>query len=92
MWNSHYRTEQCAFWIKVLKDKLRVECFCTSTVLISDTKDVHLDEVVEHCMSKVDFVLVEGLREQVCVVLTKVFVMEAKDPLFIVVTVELTDG
>ena len=44
---------------------------------------------MEKLLSKVDLVLVEGLREQVCVVLTKVFVMEAKNPQFMVVTIEL---
>ena len=92
MWDNHYRTERCAFYICVLKYELWVEDLGTSTPVISDTKDVYLDVVMEHLLRFVDLVLVEGLREQVCEVLTEVIEMKTKCPTLIVVRVELQDG
>ena len=89
MWDDHHRTERCACRISILEDKLEVEDIHASIVLNSDTKNVHLNVVMEHCLSKVDFVLVEGLRKQICEALTKVVVVEGKCPTSMVVAVEL---
>ena len=92
MWDDHHRTDRCAFRISILEDKLEVEDIHASIVLNSDTKDVHLNNVIEHYLTQVDLVLVEGLRKQICEALTKVVVMEAKNPRSMVVAVELQDG
>ena len=89
MWDNHYRTERCAFYICVLKYELWVEDLGTSTQVISDTKDVYLDVVMEHLLRFVDLVLVEGLRKQICEPLTKEVVVEGKCPTPMVVAVEL---
>ena len=89
MWDDHHRTDRCAFRISILEDKLEVEDIHASIVLNSDTKNVHLNNVIEHYLTQVDLVLVEGLRKQICEALTKVVVMEGKYPRSMVVAVEL---
>ena len=80
MWDDHHRTERCAFRISILKDKLEVEDVHASIVLNSDTKNVHLNEFIEHHLTQVDLVLVEGLRKQICEALTNSVVVEGKCP------------
>ena len=89
MWDDHHRTERCACRISILKDKLEVEDIHASIVLNSDTKNVHLNEFIEHHLTQVDLMLVEGLRKQICEALTKVVVVEGKCPTEVVVAVEL---
>ena len=89
MWDDHHRTDRCACRISILKDKLEVADINASIVLNSDTKNVHLNEVIEHHLTQVDLVLVEGLRKQICEALTKEVVVEGKCPTPMVVAVEL---